>query len=131
MKLDWKPIAVALVLGIVVGAFAVTRGLPRDWCGGWKNPQKARQHMMQQFTSKLNLTSDQQQKISVIFEEARAKMNALREEMRPKFQEIRTTTKAQIRALLTPDQQARFDKMNAEREARMQKHHPGEWGGKD
>ena len=124
MKFEWKQIIVAFVLGLALGAFGIVRCLPFGFHGMWKNPEKFQQHMMQQFTSRLNLDADQQQKISDILNQTRAKMDALRQETHPKFEQIREAAKEQIRVLLTPEQQQKFEAMNAEMDARFKKHHP-------
>ena len=126
MKTDWKPAIVALAIGIIIGAVGHMRCLPLMGHGEWKNPEKMHQHIMKEFTSKLNLTTDQQQKVSVILDDTRAKISALRQEVRPRFENIRNASKAQIRELLTPGQQEKFDAMTAKMEARMEKRR-GEW----
>ena len=125
MKMEWRQIAVAFVLGAFLGAFGVLKCMPFGLHGMWKNPEKFQQHMMQQFTSKLQLSAEQQQKISGILETTRAKIDTLRKETHPRFEEIRNATKDEIRVLLTSEQQKKFDVMNAEMETRFKKHGPG------
>ena len=122
MKLDWKQIIVALILGIVLGALGTLRCMPFGSHGFLKNPEKMHRHMMEQFTSKLRLTPDQQQKISAILDDTRTKISLLRGEVHPKFEEIRNISKTQIRELLTSDQQKKFDVMSAEMDVRFRKH---------
>ena len=126
MKLNWKQISVALVLGAILGALGTTQCPLFGPHGFGRNPEKMHHHMMAQFTSKLQLTPDQQQKVSAILEDTRTRITALRGETRPKFEAIRASTKARIRELLTPEQQKKFDLMTAKMEARMEKRR-GEW----
>ncbi len=126
MKTDWKPVIAALVIGIAIGALGHMRCMPFGSRELWKNPEKMRQHMMAEFKSKLNLSAEQQQKISAIMDDTRSQMDALREEMRPKFEALKVTSRARIRELLTLDQQKKFDTMNAQNDARMEKHR-AEW----
>ncbi len=122
MKLDWKQIVIAFVLGVFLGVLGTVRCLPFGFHSHWGNPKEFHRHLMQEFTSKLKLTSDQREKVSVILENTRAKVNALREEVHPKFQEIRNSSRIEIRKILTPDQQKKFDAMSAEMDARFEKH---------
>lgn len=125
MKLEWKQVVIALILGVALGTFGALRYTQSDFHAGWKNPEKFHQRIMERFTSKLKLTSDQQQKMSEILESTRSRMDALRQEAFPKFRQIRESSKAEIRALLTPEQQIKFDAMAAEREARFEKRRGG------
>jgi Spy/CpxP family protein refolding chaperone len=66
----------------------------------------------------LNLTEQQAAEIRAILEETRNGFRALRAEARPRYDALRQNSRARIRALLTPEQQQRFDAKNAERDAR-------------
>jgi len=96
-----------------------------EWHGRkMPSPDQQLQHM----TKALNLTADQQAKIKPILEDRQQKMSALmqdnslsREDRRAKFHEIGSSSREQIRAILTPDQQKTMDEMRAKREARWEK----------
>ncbi len=130
MKLDWKQVIVAFVLGAALGTAVTTRCAPFGSHGAWKNPEKFHERMMQQFASKLQLTPDQQQKVSTLLDDARAQIDALRKEIHPKFEAVRNASRTRIRQLLTSDQQKKFDQMSAELDARMEKHR-AQFAGKD
>lgn len=66
----------------------------------------------------LNLTEQQAAEIRAILEETRGGFRALRDEVRPRYDALRQNSRARIRALLTPEQQQRFDAKNAELDAR-------------
>jgi len=77
-------------------------------------------------SSKLNLTDDQKAKIKPILQDQQDQMSQLmsnppssREETRAKMRDIHQKSSAKIRALLTDDQKAQFDKMQAERHGHM------------
>ena len=112
MKLHWKQITAAFFLGVALGAGALAR-----------NPEKFRHEMLHKFTTKLELTPDQQTQVGEALENARLKMDALRQDFRPKFEEIRQTSRLEIRKLLIPGQQTKFDKMQAEWQSRREKKH--------
>ena len=113
----WKQILIAWLLGGVVG-FAGARWSAPSWFHRHGEGKQAQARMLQRFSSKLRLTPDQRAKVAAIFEAKRQKIDALRAEVRPKFEEIRASTSAEIRALLTPEQQRAFDVMHAKQEAR-------------
>jgi len=73
----------------------------------------------------LGLTADQQAKVKAIFEASRPQMQAIHQDTtlsaadkHAKMQALRDANNAQIRALLTPDQQQKFDTLLAERKAK-------------
>jgi Spy/CpxP family protein refolding chaperone len=128
----------ALVLGMAMAGFAgaQTNGQSGDQQGpppqqdgmregrgpggpgrGMPSPEQRLKRM----TEALNLTSDQQAKIKTIMESEKTKMDALRDDTsvegeakRDKAMQIRKDSQASIREVLTADQQAKFDKMQAE-----------------
>lgn len=69
------------------------------------NTNATRDQVMKDLTQRLQLTPDQQKQIGVAIDETRAKWQALDV---PREQ-IRQEGRAKIRALLTPDQQVKFD----------------------
>jgi Spy/CpxP family protein refolding chaperone len=82
-------------------------------------PQRRRGHRplsLAELTQKLNLTADQQKTIGPIIANARSEAKELHddesmtpEDKRARMKDILATSKAQIRAALTPDQQKVFD----------------------
>jgi Spy/CpxP family protein refolding chaperone len=75
-------------------------------------------YSLEDLTQKLSLTADQQKSVGAAINSGRDQMKALRDDdslsdddKRAKGRELMAATKAQIRALLTPDQQAIFDKL--------------------
>ena len=120
MKFAWKQIALAFVLGIGVGGVLAGWGSPYALHKRWGGRQ-LQERLLRQLTTKLQLTPTQQNQVAGILESKRQKMDALRTEIRSHFDELRTSTSAEIRQLLTPEQQKRFDAMEAEWEARRKR----------
>jgi len=94
---------------------------------GMPNPEERLKRM----TEALNLTADQQSKIKGIMTDEKTKMDALRDDTsvegdakREKAMAIRKDSQAAIRAALTADQQAKFDKMQAEMKNRGERRGP-------
>ena len=120
MKRILKQCLVAFLCGVVLGAGGAY------WCKArfyhrWKGSGHFQEKMLSRFNEKLSLTPDQRDRVAFILAQKRSKIDALRQEMRPKFEEIRNGTRAEIRVMLTPEQQAKFDTMEAEREAHAKK----------
>jgi protein CpxP len=89
------------------------RGGPRH--GGMRGDQ------VEFLTKKLNLTPDQATQVKAIDEDTWKQMKALREDTstagpdkRTKMMDIRTASQGKIRALLTADQQTKFDALQTQ-----------------
>ncbi|HEV7844421.1 MAG TPA: hypothetical protein VGO69_12085 [Pyrinomonadaceae bacterium] len=65
----------------------------------------------------LNLNDQQATEIRAILDQTRNDYRALRTEVRPRYDALRQNARTRIRALLTPEQQQRFDAKVAERDA--------------
>src|ERR1700751_5865818 len=79
----------------------------------------------------LNLNADQQAKVTDILKSEQSQMETLhsdsslsQQDRRAKMMDIHKTSNDQIRGLLNPDQQKKFDEMQSHREQMMQGHHP-------
>jgi Spy/CpxP family protein refolding chaperone len=88
------------------------------------DPQKRSQML----TKKLKLSSDQQSKVQDILQSTQSDMEKVRSDSslsqpdrRSKMMDIHKSTNDQIRALLNPDQQKKWDTMQARRQDRMQR----------
>ena len=64
---------------------------------------------LERLTKALDLTPDQQAKVKTILEQAKPQVEAARQESKQKMQSIRENVQAQIRPILTPAQQQKFD----------------------
>jgi Spy/CpxP family protein refolding chaperone len=72
----------------------------------------------EQMKRDLGLTDQQATEIHTVLEETRNEYRQLREKCRPQYDAARSAARARIRALLTPEQQQKFDARTAERDAR-------------
>jgi len=91
---------------------------------GGGDMQERRLNMM---TQKLNLTPDQVTQVKAIQSDQATQMRALRDDTstskadkRTKMMDIRKSSDDKIRALLTPDQQTKFDAMQAQMKEKAQ-----------
>ncbi|MGA2412819.1 MAG: hypothetical protein ABSF59_00135 [Candidatus Sulfotelmatobacter sp.] len=85
-----------------------------------------------ELTRHLNLTPEQQTKVRQTLESARSQMESVHEnsslsqpDRHAKMTEIRQNADAQIRGVLSPAQQKKFDEMQARREQRMEERREG------
>ena len=123
MNFTWKKMVAAFVLGGVVGAAGVYVGGPHylHRHGGHWGHGKFQGRLLERFSSELKLSPEQKTQVGAILEEKRRKIEALRAEIQPRFKEIRTSTAAEIRPLLTSEQQQKFDVMNAKWEEKAKR----------
>ena len=98
----------------------VSMGLAQDPAAGNNDRpyrwQQKRGHRLERLTKALDLTPDQQAKIKAIFEQAKPQIQAAREEAHGKARAIRENIRSQIRPILTPAQQAKWDAIQKARE---------------
>jgi len=114
----WLVLLGVFVLGCVTGA-ALT-GLYRSRASG-DRPEAREKAMHERFENmrrELNLTDEQTTAVRAILDETREEYRTLRTELRPRFEEPRQKARTRIRALLTPEQQQRFDAMVAQQDAK-------------
>jgi Spy/CpxP family protein refolding chaperone len=97
---------------IVLGGFSVLQAQnPRG--GGAKG------HRLEQVTDGLNLTPDQQAKVQPLIDQAKPQISDIRRQAMEKIKSVITSTASQIRPLLTPEQQKKFDENQNARRGRM------------
>lgn len=120
----WLAISLVFVLGAVTGAsldrfyLAQSGKRPSDrdrHFGGRGGPRG----MVESLTKELNLNTEQTEAIKKIFEESRKDFSPNKLAECPGFKEARQRTNNQILGVLNPEQQKRYNELQAEREARM------------
>lgn len=112
----WMVLLAVFVLGCVTGV-ALT-GLYRSRASnGADSRERAMHERFERMRTELSLTEQQTAAVRTILDETRTEYRALRTELRPRFEEPRTKARSRIRALLTPEQQQKFDAMIAQQDA--------------
>lgn len=103
---------------------------PQHWRGHGQFDPAKRTEML---TKHLGLTSDQQPKVLEAFKSEQSKMEALRsdsslsqDDRRTKMMDIHKSTNDQVRAILNPDQQKKWDEMQSRHEQWQGGHHEGQ-----
>lgn len=110
---------IVLVLGLGIGALAgrmVQRGRPSY--RHWRRPSSGA--LMKRFTEELHLDSQQQKLMTEILEEKKARIAQVRSEMMSKFADVKTSSREEIRAILNPEQQTKFDEICRESDKRIE-----------
>jgi Spy/CpxP family protein refolding chaperone len=89
---------------------------------------KPQERIVRQMNQKLSLTPEQQKEISLILDETFDNYSEIRKEMeprikdfKPRFDEERQKSRDRIRAVLTPEQLPRFEKMVEENDLKREK----------
>lgn len=116
----WLVVLGVFVLGCVTGALldsayrlTASRSERREMRG-----RRERGNDFERMRRDLDLSEQQATEINAILEQTRNEYRALRTEVRPRYDALRQNSRARIRAVLTPEQQQRFDAQAAERDAR-------------
>jgi Spy/CpxP family protein refolding chaperone len=104
-------IAVVFMLGALLGAVATHMWGERVWGrqDTYSAGRKPVNQVVADFTRELQLTPDQQTQVTTIIDDTRAQLKALYAPVDTQREQIRQQTRARIRALLTPEQQPKFD----------------------
>jgi len=93
-------------------AFAEPQGGFGGRQGGWHGQGFAMGHL----TKALNLTPDQQSKVQPLIDQARPQIIAIHKDAMEKTHAIIDKTMSQIRPVLTPEQQKKFDALQKARQ---------------
>lgn len=92
-----------------------------------RKPEEFRKRYMSEMQSRLKLSAEQVNSLGSILDETRARVHETRERIKPELDMIKQQQIAKVKAMLDANQQAEYDRMRAEREARQksQGHPPG------
>ncbi|MFA6564906.1 MAG: hypothetical protein WCV00_23575 [Verrucomicrobiia bacterium] len=122
MRTVSKAVIVALACAASLG-LAQAQTQPPPPPDGCPPPGVGPRDPVAMLTTEMSLTSDQQTEIKAIFEVSHLKMEAVMEDTTlskeakmAKMKELRTSTDTAIRALLTADQQTKFDELQKKRQ---------------
>jgi Spy/CpxP family protein refolding chaperone len=108
-------LALVFILGIAIGALGLTLMNGRVYGARTNRPAASRQQgapgsrVVNRLTHDLDLTADQQKRLSEILANTQARYNAIRQQMNPQFDQARAEGREQIRQIMTPEQQTKLD----------------------
>ena len=119
----WLVVVGVFILGGVTGASldslyrlrASGNGRSGEMRGG---ERRNKEDVFDRMKRDLNLSDQQATEIRSILDQARNEYRQLRTEVRPRYDAARQNARTKIRALLTPEQQQKFDAKVAEHDAR-------------
>lgn len=123
-----------ITLGAVSALFLGSSAVAREPESGGQEQRGGRGHhrsSIERMTERLDLTPEQKAKVQPIIDQARPQIENIRREAMEKTKAIMENAMAQIRPLLTPEQQQKLDEaQNERREGRGGRKGPRK-GGKD
>ena len=112
----WLVLVVVFVLGAVTGG-AFVGGAITGFNRALSRPPRNERDREEKLRRDLSLTDDQMKSVSTILDDTKNEYKALRQELKPRFDEPRQKARTKIRALLTAEQQQKFDAMVRQKEA--------------
>jgi len=115
----WLVLVVVFILGSFTGG-AITGAVAGFYRGMSHADRNAPRDKMEKLRRDLSLTDDQVKSVGAILDETKNEYKALRTELKPRFEEPRQKARAQIRALLSAEQQQKFDAMVAQVDAQRE-----------
>jgi protein CpxP len=115
----WTVLVAVFLLGSVTGA--ALSGLIRSRASGARDArERSASERFAKMRTELNLTDQQTTQIKTILDDTKNEYKTLRTELKPRFDEPRLKARAKIRALLTPEQQQKFDAIVARYDSRRE-----------
>ncbi len=117
-SLKWSGITLAVLAGVLLG-FALSTFAYRHGLLGVPGPHA----FIERLDHELKLSPDQLHQIDTVLRDTRVKMQQLHEDFRKQHQQLIFQTHDQIRALLTPEQQEKFDREFTPPSAHDHDHH--------
>jgi Spy/CpxP family protein refolding chaperone len=115
MKRNLLIFGVIGALALAGYTFAESQGGSGERHGGWHG-HGGQGFAMGHLTKALNLTAEQQAKVQPLIDQAKPQIIAIHKDARDKTQAIMDKTMSQIRPILTPDQQKKFDDLQKARQ---------------
>lgn len=115
----WLAVVGVFALGCVTGISIDS--VYRLRAGGGRSEvrrQRDKEEVFERMKRDLDLNDQQATQIRAILDQTREEYRQLRAEVRPRYDTVRQNARVRIRALLTPEQQRKFDAKVAEHDAR-------------
>ena len=116
---------VALYVGLIFASGAVVGAYGHRFidvtavsANARRNPVEFRKRFTIEMKSRLNLTADQVNELGAVLDVTQTEFSTTRDSIEPQLAKIRDEQHRRILAILEPAQQAEYEKMRQEREAR-------------
>jgi len=88
-------------------------------------PEEFRKWLTGEYQKRLKLNDDQVQKMNLILDESQAQVKAVHARMDPELDAVRANQITRMNLMLTPEQQAEYEKMRKERQDREKQQRRG------
>jgi hypothetical protein len=123
-------LALVFASGAAVGGFGtrlytVSSVVANIGKGTIQSPEEMRKKFVDDLRTRLKLSDDQVMKLNLILDEARGRFHEAHDKMRPELEAIRQNQIDGVRAMLTPEQRAAYEKLIKEREEKRKLSGPG------
>jgi hypothetical protein len=117
----WLVLLAVFALGCITGIGI--DGVYRTKTSASFRESRAREHerLFEKIRTDLSLNDEQSTAMRRVLDETANEFRGLRSELRPRYEALRQKTRGRMRALLTPEQQQKFDSLMAEIDAQRQK----------
>ena len=116
MRLDWRPSAAFFLAGLIIGSLSGSWAQRRAAYSFWTSKDPSRS--LARLDKRLALDGNQQKAVLTALEKRRARMETFRKDALSSFMAIRSDTRTEIRQVLSPEQQRKFDELGARFEAK-------------
>lgn len=110
----WKSIlllALVFLAGLAMGVVGTRIVVRRTVQQALIHPEKVQSVLERNLTQRLRLEPGQQAQLRVILTDTRERLSTLRQQFQPQAAEVLRGADQKISALLTPEQQARYEKI--------------------
>lgn len=110
---NWKSILLLILVffaGLAVGVVGTHIVVRHVVQAAINHPERVQSFMERNLNRKLSLDNEQQVKLHGILTDARGQLTDLRKEFQPQAASVLTNADQKISAILTPDQQVRYEK---------------------
>ena len=117
----WLVLVAVFLLGAVTGVGL--SGVYRSKANASFREGRERNHqaMFERIRNDLGLNAEQSKEMQKVLDETAGEFRTLRGELRPRYEELRLKARGRMRAILTADQQQKFDSLMAELDTRREK----------
>jgi Spy/CpxP family protein refolding chaperone len=114
----WATLSLTLVLGMSLGILLDRFVLDRDDSRTQRRHRDGSDHFLTKLERELDLSSEQKAQLEKVLAANRQKARDFWKHTRGSYAELRQEFRQEIRTVLTPEQQKRFDEMMAKEDAR-------------
>lgn len=121
MKKTGAVVCAGVLAAFLCGSAYAVNGKPADQGQLQKKAQQRQEQRLEQMTAELNLSAEQKQKVGAALKSFSDKMQAEMRRMAEVRKAARAETDRQIRAILTPEQQQKFEQLQQKQQAELEK----------